>query len=646
MTRSGRPPPKSGSGAPTLVNYSTPSAWVLLASVWLVAGVVRAEPPARRWREVNHGLRHGTLHELIEVGGADGRLILLGDDAGYIYRSADGGETWIETRLTPDEDALFTIPLPRLEEVVLPNLDLYDREGGGRARATSDHADEDLEEDSESGIGQGEAGSAAGALAPRDRAEDPGDLLAGWADTSDEPWVNWITTCETDDLRAYAATDEGLYRSDDAGLTWFRVFVGANDPENQVLTVVCDDEDADRVYIGTAVGFFSSADAGVSWVRPRSWSGNFSTCYMELDAVTDGRIYVGTYGGAYATSNLQDFDEVWYPLAGSPEARWICAMVSTEHHLYLGAGDGAVVSHDGGRTFEAMAPGFLDRTAIGMMMADPEDEDHLYILTEEVFWETRDAGRTVVPLLTRQATGALTTFTLDPNDSERVLLLTERQFLVLEPQRPPPPPDAADPVALAARRALATTPPLGDLVDTVLARGRLDRASVLARRDAARSRNLWPHVSLALGISSRLGDRDLTGLGTIGMADSVYDSASCRLAVRPPNCWLAAGTRDLGIVDRADRFVWGVGLLLSWNLSRVAFDRAETNSIWIDVMDVQQEVVHTVADYWFERTRVLRELAEASHTAPGTRALTLRAAEMTAALDAMTGGMLTTTTRR
>lgn len=632
-----------------MVNYSTPSPAVLALLVLLGPAVVRAQPDGRRWREVSHGLRHGTSHELIEVGGADGRLILIGDDAGYIYRSADGGETWMETRLTPDEDALFTIPLPRLEEMVLPNLDLFDGSLTGLTSTGSPGAGHEVEEDEEGegegGGGQGEDEAAGGSLAPRDRAEDPGDLLAGWSDTSDEPWINWITTCETDDLRAYAATDEGLYRSDDGGLVWFRVFVGANDHENQVLSVVCDDADADHVYIGTDVGFFSSMDAGVSWTRPRSVQGNFSTCYMELDAVTDGRIYVGTYGGAYATADLQDFETVWFPMAGSPAARWICAMVSTEHHLYLGAGDGAVVSHDGGHTFEPMAPGLLDRSSIGMMMADPEDDRHVYILTDEVFWETRDAGRTVVPLLTRQATGALTTFTLDPNDSDRVLLLTERQLLVLEPQRPPPPP-AGDPVALAASRALVTTPPLGDVIDAVLTRGHLDRDSVLARRDAARSRNALPHVSLGFWMTSGRRDRTLSGLGTIGMADSVYDSESCRLAIRPPNCWLAASTRDLGIADHSDRLTWGVGLQLSWNLSLMTLDRAETNSIWKDVMDVQQDVMHTVADYWFERARVLRELADTTHAAPGTRALTLRAAEMTAALDAMTGGLFTSTTRR
>lgn len=95
------------------------------------------------------------------------------------------------------------------------------------------------------------------------------------------------------------------------------------------------------------------------------------------------------------------------------------------------------------------------------------------------------------------------------------------------------------------------------------------------------------------------------------------------------------------MTDRSAPFAWGVAVLLRWDLPLLWFDRAETNSIWIDVMEVQQEVMHTVADYWFERTRTLRELAEVAHSPEATRALTLRAAETTAALDAMTGGVMT-----
>ena len=610
-------------------------------------------PPARRlrrvWRERNHGLRHGPGFKLIEVGGADGRLILLADDQGYIYRSTNGGATWVESRLSVSERVLFPIPLPRLGQVVLPNLDLFDGLPAVRADSVLRPAvrpGEDAEAGGEDEAAGSGGGSRGGALQPRDRAEDPGDLLSPLAHPIRADYVSWMTTCETNDTRAYAATDDGLYRTDDAGFTWYRTFVGANNYENQVLVVMCDDADADRVYIGTSGGFFWSRDAGVSWARPRSFSAGYKTWYMEQDESEPGRIIVGTTGGAYTTTNLEDFEVLYYPDIGSAESRVVYAIVSTPEHLYLGTGDGAVVSHDGGQTFEQLAPSLLNRAGIWIMQADPRDSAHVYILTSIGLWETRDAGRTVELVLLRSTIEDLHTFALDPNDPDRLLLLTGTQLLVSEPDRPEPPPRRADPVARAARRALATSPDAGEIVEHVLERMRLDNATVVGLRDAARHRNLMPQVSLVAGLSSVQGDRTLSGLGTIGLADGIYDGGNCRLAIRPPNCWIGATRFDLTTADRSAPFVWGVALLLRWNLSMATFDRAETNSIWRDVTKVRQRVMHTVADYWFERQRVLEELASTSHGPDETRDLTLRAAEMTSALDAMSGGMLTSPRRR
>jgi len=79
---------------------------------------------------------------------------------------------------------------------------------------------------------------------------------------------------------------------------------------------------------------------------------------------------------------------------------------------------------------------------------------------------------------------------------------------------------------------------------------------------------------------------------------------------------------------------------LRWNLPLLEFDRSESNSIWRDVYEVRGEVMATVSHYWFERARVLREMVDVRHTPQGTRALGLRAAEMTAALDAFSGGSI------
>lgn len=628
-----------------------------LAALWPMAASAQEPPtapedepeatePVRRvhrvWREANHGLRHGPSMELIDVAGPGGTNILVSDNRGYIYRSPDGGQTWSESRLTPDESVLFPIPLPRLDEIVLPNLDEFDGLPSVRAPGVPTPATRPGDESEGDGAEQQGGGQrSGGGLQPRDRSEDPGDLLAAFAQRDESPWINWLATCETDDLRAYAATDDGLYRSDDAGSTWIRIFVGANDLESTVLSVLCGETDPDVIYIGTMVGFFHTQDGGNSWARPRGAQGNYPVCYLEFDSNHEGGLLLGTWSGAYLTTNLEDFETVYYPEVGSNAARYVCAIDSEEHHLYLGTGDGGVVSEDEGETWAPIGSGVLHQTVIGMMWGDPRDEAHCYILTDDAFWETWDGGRTVEPLLMRQGADRLTTFALDPADPDRVYLLSAKQLLIFEPERPPAPAQPSDPVVRAAREALRRSPPAGAVIDGALRRMGLDAPTVTGMREAARRKNLLPQVSLVAGAATAPGSRSLSGLAGLFLVDDAYDTQNCRLPVQPPNCWVASQRFDLSTRDRSEPFVWGIGVLLRWNLSLAVFDRAESNSIWADVIDVRQGVMETVADYWFERQRVLSELASATHSTGERRALTLRAAEMTAALDAMTGGMIT-----
>ncbi|MBI2896888.1 MAG: hypothetical protein HYY06_25240 [Deltaproteobacteria bacterium] len=585
------------------------------------------------WRAVDHGLRQGATLELVDVAGEDGRLILIGDDQGNIYRSVDGGGTWEESRLSADEPSTMPIPLPELGEVVVEGVDMFDElpEIAPPFRGVPTGM---ADEDSGEGREEGEGG-----LAPRNRSEDPGDVirqvLAGWV--RHPTGVNWLATCETDAARVYAATDDGLYRSSDAGRTWLRVFGGANVEETSVLSVVCDERDADRVYIGTGVGFFSSTDGGIAWRRPTGPWGALPTCYIAPDPTNPDRIYIGTYGGVYVTTDLDDFTDVYISMQGSTDARINCSVEPTDAGiLYVGSNDGGVVSRDGGRTFEPMAPELLERHVIGMLWYDPRDARHLYILTDDVFWETRDAGRTVEPLYTRRTNALLGTFALDPNDPDRVWLVTGDQLLVLEPETVPFRPVRDDAVARAAESALATTPPLDAVLDGVLERTELDLGTLVARRAKARHRHALPQIAAAAWVSHGSLVRTWSGLGTVESIDDVYSTASCRLSINPPNCWLAAETRELGVRDQAARTSWGVGVTLSWNLPFLEFDRAESNTVWNDVMRIRGAVEWTVAQAWAERARALRELAQVAHDPRTMIALSIRVEEMTALLDALT----------
>jgi hypothetical protein len=110
---------------------------------------------------------------------------------------------------------------------------------------------------------------------------------------------------------------------------------------------------------------------------------------------------------------------------------------------------------------------------------------------------------------------------------------------------------------------------------------------------------------------------------------------------RVDEAFLSGGLRRL--VDRDDDRAedLGVSLTLSWDLGDVAYNPEE-----IDVsrearavVELRDDVLDEITQLYFERRRVLAELA-ALGTASGADAarLRLRAAELAAGIDAWTGG--------
>ncbi|HEX8619835.1 MAG TPA: hypothetical protein VF911_19805 [Thermoanaerobaculia bacterium] len=100
----------------------------------------------------------------------------------------------------------------------------------------------------------------------------------------------------------YAATESGLYRSNDAGRTWAARYV---ELPARINAVAIDPRDAEIVYIGTIDGLRRSTDGGVSWDRVRS---------ETVDAVfVDG---AGIVWAAFTDSGLlksADRGATWQP---------------------------------------------------------------------------------------------------------------------------------------------------------------------------------------------------------------------------------------------------------------------------------------------------------------------------------------------
>lgn len=98
--------------------------------------------------------------------------------------------------------------------------------------------------------------------------------------------------CDTQiDGRLYECSDmEGLYRSDDGGLSWTCLGDGLPDPA--VLTLAVDPSDSDRLVVATECGIVVSSDGGKSWSLAENTAGR-RFHEVVIDSNDPNRIYAG-----------------------------------------------------------------------------------------------------------------------------------------------------------------------------------------------------------------------------------------------------------------------------------------------------------------------------------------------------------------
>ena len=105
--------------------------------------------------------------------------------------------------------------------------------------------------------------------------------------------------------------------------------------------------------------------------------------------------------------------------------------------------------------------------------------------------------------------------------------------------------------------------------------------------------------------------------------------------------FLSGDLRRLVDRDRARSRDWEVTLTLSWDLGDLAFNAEEidVSREAREVIELRDDVLDEITQLYFERRRVLAELAASDEPgSPRAASLRLRAAELAAGIDAWTGG--------
>lgn len=193
--------------------------------------------------------------------------------------------------------------------------------------------------------------------------------------------------------QAYAATAWGPLRSTDRGETWQLAQQGLAKLYSQ--TIIADRAQSSRVLLGTEDGIYVSTDAAQSWMRVAS-SPATTILRLAQSGADAPLLLAGTQGqGAWLS---HDGGRTWAATDAGSAAANLYAVTLSPHDVAAmavgGWGVGVRVSADGGRTWTERTAGLPVRNVF-VLAFDPWSPGRLWASTfEEGTYYSDDLGRT------------------------------------------------------------------------------------------------------------------------------------------------------------------------------------------------------------------------------------------------------------
>ena len=340
-------------------------------------GVWKTTDAGMNWRNVSDDFFEFPAVGALDVSFSDSDVIYVGTGEGVqrqfispgdgVYKSVDGGDTWINVGLKETRHIARIRIHPRDANIVYvaamgdmfgPNADrgiyrtrdggetweqiLYKGETTGGVDLTIDPKDPDViiasmnhhvtyPWDEESG------GPTSGLF----KSTDGGDT---WTDITHNPGMPkgmvgkiCVSISPAQSSRVYAFIEAdggegGIYRSDDGGSTWQRAHYdpGKMEIPNSYNYITADTQDPDVVYIQPIVGLLKSTDAGQTFeeVSMPNWDPHA----LWIDPNNSRRMIEGGDGGASVTMNG---GESWSSLNNQPTADLLSLAVDDQEPYWV-----------------------------------------------------------------------------------------------------------------------------------------------------------------------------------------------------------------------------------------------------------------------------------------------------------------------
>ncbi|MGA3049552.1 MAG: transcriptional regulator [Terracidiphilus sp.] len=218
--------------------------------------------------------------------------------------------------------------------------------------------------------------------------------------------------------------DGGLWVSGDSGQHWKAV----DDLRGQsILSLVQAPSDAKILFAGTLEGVYRSEDSGVTWkqISPEGSKEIHEVESLAVDPENPEIVYAGTWHLPWKTEDGgANWNNIKKGLIDDSDVFSIIIDPQKPRTVFLSACSGIYKSESGGELFRKIhgIPATARRTRV--LMQDPENLEVVYAGTTEGLYKTVDGGRTF-----KRMTGPdviVNDVYVDPGDSNRVLLATDR----------------------------------------------------------------------------------------------------------------------------------------------------------------------------------------------------------------------------
>jgi photosystem II stability/assembly factor-like uncharacterized protein len=261
------------------------------------------------WTARNSGLNDRFIHTLLQLP-SNPNVLYAGTQSGGVYKSVDGGSTWFSANGGLPQ--VSTSMAPQLHEGALPYNSILPEDEF--YREFEDQADEITLADIH-GVGV---------------------------------VITSLATHPDHSSTIYMGTTNGLFKTDNAGLSWYGIGFG----ETAFHYIAVDPFQPKTVFAatnGSSGSIYKSLDGGISWTLVNSGISGIGVYSLWMDPKRVNVIYAATEKGVYksetggtvwAPSGLSG--RVVYTLAGSP---------TDPSALYAGTSSGIYKSNNSGRSW-------------------------------------------------------------------------------------------------------------------------------------------------------------------------------------------------------------------------------------------------------------------------------------------------------